>query len=192
MTRIIGGVARGRRLAVPTRGTRPTADRVREAMFSSIGSWLAADQRDWAEIGVLDLFAGTGALGLEAASRGARQVVLVERARSALETIRRNVVSTGLDVVTVVAESVSAVASRPNPFAPFDLCLADPPYDLKADAIGALLDQVDQGGWLAPDCLVVVERPEADHASPLPAGWQVQAHRRYGDSSLWYGQRQIG
>lgn len=187
MTRIIAGTAGGRRIEVPTRGTRPTSDRVREAMFSSIGSWLAARGRDWPSVGVLDLYAGSGALGLEAASRGARMAVLVERHAQAAGVIRRNARACGLGNATVLAEPVGELAIRPNPYPAFELCFVDPPYDVAGSAVAEILIRLAASGWLDPDGLAVVERSAAD-ACPLPAGWPVHAHRRYGDTAVWYGR----
>ena len=189
MTRIIAGSAGGRRLEVPKRGTRPTADRVREAMFSTLGSWLAAQSTDWSSLAVLDLFAGSGALGLEAASRGAARVVLVERNPQAAAVINRNVASCGLDQVEVMVASVMDLPARPPGYPTFGLCLADPPYEIPAGDISAALDRVALT-WLEPGAMVVVERPFGQSVSPLPEAWPVTAVRRYADTCLWYGHVQ--
>lgn len=189
MTRIIAGSARGRRLAVPAKGTRPTSDRVREALFSTLSSMLAEQGTQWGEIGVLDGYAGSGALGLECLSRGAGSVVLVERHPAASDVIRRNISAVGIDGARLVCSSVRAAAERRNPGAPCSLVLLDPPYDLAATAIAEELELLDAGGWIDPAAIAVVERPRSDEASPFPPGWSRVRHRAYGDTVLWYGQR---
>lgn len=186
MTRIIAGVARGRRLRVPTSGTRPTTDRVREAMFSTIESMLRSDDRAWAQVRVLDLYAGSGALGLEALSRGASAVTLVERSRDAVRTIHDNVKVVALPGVSVLPLPVTRVIERPPTAA--ELVLVDPPYDVPAEQVIAELQGLADAGWVTEDAVIVVERPAEDAASPLPAGWILGAQRRYGDTVLWYGR----
>ncbi|MPZ85147.1 MAG: 16S rRNA (guanine(966)-N(2))-methyltransferase RsmD [Actinophytocola sp.] len=178
MTRIVAGTAGGRQLAVPKRGTRPTSDRVREALFSAIE---AAMDLDGAR--VLDLYAGTGALGLEALSRGAATAMLVESDQGALAVLRKNIATVGRTgavprpgrVATVLAES---------PGVPFDLVLADPPYALDAAALRADLDALVGKGWVRSGSLVIVERARRsgppDWPEPLVAG----KVRRYGDTEL--------
>lgn len=186
MTRIIAGVARGRRLRVPTSGTRPTTDRVREAMFSTIESMLRSDDRTWAQVRVLDLYAGSGALGLEALSRGARAVTLVERSRDAVRTINDNVKVVALPGVSVLPLPVTRVIERPPTAA--ELVLVDPPYDVPAEQVIAELQGLADAGWIAQEAVIVVERPAEDAASPMPPGWILAAQRRYGDTVLWYGR----
>lgn len=186
MTRIIAGAARGRRLAVPASGTRPTADRVREALFSALTSALGA----WAGVRVLDLYAGTGALGLEAASRGAAHVLLVENDRRAAETLRANVVATRLMATEVRAGDVGRVlAARPPQ--PYDVVLADPPYGLPGAALETQLDALAANGWVAAGATVVVERDRRDGVR-WPPGYEPGPVRRYGDTVLawafWYGR----
>lgn len=180
MTRIIAGVAGGRRLAVPPKGTRPTTDRVREALFSRLDARL-----DWSGLAVLDLYAGSGALGLEALSRGAAQVVLVEQHAAACEVIRRNVAAVGLPGSTVLQIDAAHLVTRAP--VPCDLVLADPPYDVPADAVAHLFERLAGVGWLAGDAEVVVERPTRDESDPLPPGWSY-LHKAYGETCLWYGQ----
>lgn len=187
MTRIIAGSARGRRLAVPQHGTRPTSDRVRESMFSTLTSELLASGSDWSDLDVLDLYAGSGALGLEAASRGARSVVLVERARPAVDAIRRNMEALGSDAVRLIAADVQQLVQR-EPAAPCSLVFVDPPYELAATALTALLGALAAHGWIADAARVVVERASSDAQSPLPDGWTDLSQRRYGDTRLWYGR----
>ncbi len=184
MTRIIGGRAGGRRLETPHgQATRPTSDRVREALFSSLESWCGS----FAGLRVLDLYAGTGALGLEAASRGAGPVTLVERDRRTARLVESNRDTLGLADVRVVAGTVRTfLASPPADDERVDLVLSDPPYPLGEDALAD--DLVLLGPWLRPGALVVVERssrsPEPRWAAPV-AG---DRSRRYGETVLWYGR----
>lgn len=186
MTRIIAGSARGRRLTVPARGTRPTSDRVRESLFSILDSRLAADGQRWADQTVLDLFAGSGALGLEALSRGAAHAVLVESDRTAARVARANAESLGLPAV-VVARSVRSPG--PAPADPAGLVLADPPYDWAAADVAEVIAGLRDAGWIAPEALVVVERPGRDEACPLPGS---PSRRLFGDTALWYGRLTAG
>ncbi|MEI6362435.1 MAG: 16S rRNA (guanine(966)-N(2))-methyltransferase RsmD [Actinomycetes bacterium] len=186
MTRIIAGVARGRRLQVPPNGTRPTSDRVREALFSSIESTLLAEGRAWSQVGVLDLFAGTGALGLEALSRGAARAVFVEKSRAAAKAVAANIAVVGLPAAEVLIRDARQLAAEPARVGA-DLCFADPPYEWSATDLSDLLAGLGDHGWLAPGALVIVERPAKDPASPLPGAWPEGRRRAYGDTALWYG-----
>lgn len=191
MTRVIAGAARGRRLRVPASGTRPTTDRVREAMFSTIESMLRSDERAWSQMQVLDLYAGSGALGLEALSRGAAAVTLVERNRDAVRTINDNVKVVALADVTVLPVPVARLVH----LAPFeaDLVLVDPPYDVPAHRVTAELEDLAAAGWVAEDAVIVVERAAEDDSCPLPSTWNLASQRRYGDTVLWYGRaRRVG
>jgi len=184
LSRIIGGVAGGRRLSMPKgRATRPTSDRVREGLFSSLGG-------DLTGLAFLDLYAGSGAVGLEAASRGAASVVLVERDARAVEVIRSNAAAVALPAVVVRAEPVARFLAEPSvtPFdpKPFDIVFLDPPYsDPVVDVLARLVD----GEWLSADGVVVVERATRDEAPDWPPGLVEDRSRRYGDSTLWYGRR---
>lgn len=189
MTRIIAGSARGRQLRVPERGTRPTSDRVREALFSAVSSMLAERGTGWGEVHVLDGYAGSGALGLEALSRGAASVVLIESQASAADVIRRNVEALGLSGATVIRATVQATAGRWNAGPPASLILLDPPYEIAATVIAGELSSLDAGGWVDPSAIVVVERPRADETSPFPPDWSFIRQRGYGDTVLWYGHR---
>ncbi len=179
MTRIVAGRAGGRSLAVPGSGTRPTSDRVREALFSRLDHDGVVDGAT-----VWDLYAGSGALGLEAASRGAREVVLVEAARQAAEVCRRNVATLGLPGVRVVAQRVSAYLQTAS--GPVDLALLDPPYDVGepelAEVLAALAPHV------AADGVVVVERSTRSPEPTWPARLQRVADRRYGETVLWFAE----
>lgn len=191
MTRIIGGSARGRRLSVPSVGTRPTSDRVREALFSTVESWLAAEGRSWQAVHALDVFAGSGALGLEAASRGAQRVVFVEKSRASAEVIRSNI-----DIVlepegaeaTILVRDAWRLAATTDAVGAADLCFVDPPYERPSVAVRSLLADLHAARWIARDAIVVVERARKDDHSPLPEGWSASPRRTYGDTALWYGR----
>lgn len=180
MLRIVGGVAKGRRIAVPPAGTRPTADRAREAMFSTLASLGAVDGAR-----VLDLYAGSGAVGLEALSRGASHALLVESDRKALAVLRANVATLDLPGAQVAAGSVATVLAGP-PSAPYDLLFADPPYALAAADLQGVL--VAARAWLAPDAVVVLERSARDPEWQWPVGFEPLSARRYGEATLWYAR----
>jgi 16S rRNA (guanine966-N2)-methyltransferase len=178
VTRIIGGVAGGRRLTTPSgRDTRPTSDRVREGLFSSLGGDLSGRS-------FLDLYAGSGAVGLEAASRGAAPVVLVERDAKAVRAARENVAALGFPDVVVRADDVVRVLREPPTV--YDIVFVDPPY---ADSVDTVLALLVDGEWVARDGLVVVERDSRTAPPAWPAGIDPDRSRRYGDSTLWYGRR---
>lgn len=169
-----GGIFGGRTLRAPAgRGVRPTTDRVREATFARLGALDGAR--------VLDLYAGTGALGIEALSRGAANVVFVERARSSLDALRRNLTTLGLgESVRIVARDVAAaVADLGRAGELFDLVLLDPPYETGEDE--RTLRAIVEARILAPGALLVVERSRR-HALPPISGLALQDERRYGDS----------
>ncbi|MGH3934887.1 MAG: 16S rRNA (guanine(966)-N(2))-methyltransferase RsmD, partial [Pseudonocardiaceae bacterium] len=179
--RIVAGVAGGRRLAVPPHGTRPTSDRVREAMFSALQA-----RRDLDGARVLDLYAGSGALGLEALSRGAAHVRFVESDRRAAAVLRRNVEALGLRGAQVTSGTVQALL-RGDPGEPYDLVLADPPYALDEATLDGVLSALASGGWLASAALLVLERPARAPAPTWPDDVVVLTHRRYGDTVVYYG-----
>jgi 16S rRNA (guanine966-N2)-methyltransferase len=183
MTRIIAGSARGRRLKAPAGDrTRPTSDRVREALFSSIDS----DLGSLAGRRFLDLYAGSGAVGLEARSRGAAAVTLVEQDRRTSALIRENLRSLGFSGVDVVTGAVSRVlAGRPS--APYDVVFLDPPYALVTDAVLENLTALLRHEWLAKEALVVVERSSRAGLPSWPEGFIAARSRRYGETTLWYG-----
>lgn len=183
MTRIIGGQAGGRRLQTPQGdGTRPTSDRVREALFSSIESWAGGSLTGLA---VLDLYAGSGALGLEAWSRGAREVLLVERDRAAGQVVSANIRTLGA-AARVVTGSVATVLARGSGTR-YDVVLSDPPYPLTDDEVAADLQALVEHGWLQPDALVVVERAKRSRQPAWPEGLAAGRQRKYGETVLWFG-----
>ena len=189
--RIVAGAARGRRLAAPAAGTRPTSDRVREALFSAIESRLGA----LGGLRVVDLYAGSGAVGLEALSRGAAHVLLVERDRKALQVVHANVDAVGLAHAVVVAGDVGALTSLappPSAVPPYDVAFLDPPYDVDDGVVEQVLAGLAAHGWLTAGSLVVVERARRGSGFTWPEGYQPLRDRDYGDtrvrSALWYGR----
>lgn len=191
MTRIVAGTVGGRTLAVPPSGTRPTSERVREAMFSRLEHLGVIDGGT-----VLDLFAGSGALGIEAASRGAAEVLLVESARKAAEVARRNVATLGLGgTVRVLAEPAERCTARlaadgggDRPGRPLDLVLLDPPYDLSGTVLARILADLATPGVLAPEAVVVVERARRSGEPEWPDGLAAFAARTYGDTVVHYAE----
>jgi 16S rRNA (guanine966-N2)-methyltransferase len=179
VTRLIGGSAGGRRLATPPgRGTRPTSDRTREGLFSSLVSLTGGLDG----CSFLDLYAGSGAVGLEAASRGASRVTLVERDPKAVRVLRTNVSAVTTAAVEVVESSVERFLA--GDAAAYDIVFLDPPYaDPVVGALGRLVT-----GWLAPGAIVCVERASRDLSLLWPEGIEGLRSRRYGDSALWYGR----
>lgn len=185
MPRIIAGTARGRRLDTPAGdATRPTADRAREAMFSALESLVLP----WGVRTFLDLYAGSGAVGLEAASRGARQVVLVERETKALKALRSNAERLALASVRVEAVPVERFVATAVEYGPFDVVFADPPYDLDAGELAMVLTALVASGALASGAVVVVERRTRDAAWQWPDGITGLRERAYGEATLWYGR----
>ncbi|WP_026365386.1 RsmD family RNA methyltransferase [Promicromonospora sukumoe] len=203
MTRIVAGSVGGRSIAVPAKGTRPTSDRVREAIFSRLEH---LDVLDGAR--VLDLYAGSGALGLEAASRGATAVTLVDSARPAADVARRNVAALGLTGVRVTTETAERFAASlatqasgggPGPGtstgagsgvrAPgLDLVFLDPPYDLAEDALALVLTHLATPGVLADGAVVVVERSTRTPEPVWPAGLAAFARKDYGETAVYYAE----
>lgn len=180
--RVIAGTAKGRRLK-PPRGarTRPTTDRVKEALFSSL-------QPELAGASVLDLFAGSGALGIEALSRGAATATFVERHDATARLIDENLALTGLTTraTVVVADAVDALRHPPN--APFDVVLADPPYDLDSATLAVVLAAV--ASHLAHAAVVTVERDRRADPPHWPASIRPDRHRRYGDTVIHIGRHE--
>ena len=206
MTRIIAGTARGRRLAVPPAGTRPTTDHVRESLFSALEHRLGG----FTGAAVLDLYAGSGAVGLEAASRGATRVVLVEHDPRAAAVLRDNVATVGFGahpgsgVAQVLARTVEAVLAAGPPAqelgqpAAYDLVFVDPPYSLPGKELSLVLAQLLTAGWLADDAWLVLERSSRhrsrdrhhfrNHDVGLPPGTALVTSKTYGETTLHYAQ----
>jgi 16S rRNA (guanine966-N2)-methyltransferase len=186
VTRIIAGEAGGRRLKVPRgEATRPTSDRVREALFSAVDAAVGSLHG----LRFLDAYAGSGAVGLEARSRGAGVVTLVEHDRRTARLIRENIATLGMSRdsrVEVVVSPVSRALSQ-SPPAPYDVVFLDPPYALPAADVEADLQALVEHGWLAHHALVVVERSTRDDGPAWPTGLVADRSRRYGETTLWYG-----
>ena len=184
--RVVAGRAGGRRLAAPPgQSTRPTAERTRESLFSSLTSLLGS----FDGLRVLDLFAGSGALGLETLSRGAAAVVLVESEARAQRTLRENVRALGLPGARVAPLRVERFcAEDPPPEAPFDLVLADPPYALADRYLDRALQRLVSGRFLADDALLVVERSARAAGPTWPPGTSALRDRRHGEAHLWYAE----
>lgn len=175
MTRIIAGTHGGRRLQVPPgTGTRPTSDRAREALFSSLQSMTDLDGAR-----VLDLYAGSGALGLEALSRGAASATLVDDDPLAVRALHRNVEETGLPATVVDGDVGRYLAGAVTPY---ELVLADPPYAEELDLATVV-------PWLAPDGILVLERASRGARPVVPDGLSELRSRRYGEATLWYFRR---
>jgi len=181
VTRIISGRAGGLRLQTPAgAGTRPTSDRVREALFSRLEHLEVLRGAR-----VLDLYAGSGALGLEAASRGAQDVLLVEADRAAAKVARANAAALempGISVLGTTVQRALAVASAP----PRTLVFLDPPYDLDEGALAADLAALVEQHWLAQDALVVVERSSRSPEPRWPQSLEAEGERRYGETRIWF------
>ncbi len=176
--RVIAGALGGRALLAPKgHATRPTSDRVREALFSVLG--------DVADTSVIDLYAGTGALGIEALSRGATRAVFVENARSALDVLRKNIASLGLTSSAVVLANPVVRAIRGlSSYDAFDLVFVDPPYADLAEAAEAIELLVDQRRC-SERARIVLEHASRDMAPEL-TGLMRENTRRYGDTSLTF------
>jgi 16S rRNA (guanine966-N2)-methyltransferase len=183
MTRIIGGPAGGRRISTP-RGvnTRPTSDRVREALFSAIEAWCGS----LSGLRFLDLYAGSGAVGLEAWSRGAGVVTLVEQDRRTAAMVTANARDLGFPKAHVVAAPVGSTLRRP-PTAPYDVAFLDPPYAHPDTDIDADLQALNDLDWLVPQAMVVVERSSRSGSPTWPDGFTGTREKKYGETTLWYG-----
>jgi 16S rRNA (guanine966-N2)-methyltransferase len=190
MTRIIAGVHGGRRLVAPAGGnTRPTSDRVREAFFSALGTMV-----DLSDARFADLYAGSGAVGLEALSRGASHTLLVESEAPAARIIRDNIASLRLGTAArLIAGRVSQVLAAEPEGGPYDVVFADPPYAVADEEVAEVQQALVANGWLAPDAVVVFERSTRTAVRGAPLTWvdgiTADRSRRYGETTLWYGRR---
>jgi len=177
--RVIAGDAGGLALVAPKGGAaRPTTDRVKESLFGALGPDRLVDAS------VLDLYAGSGALAIEALSRGAARAVLVDRDHAAVTAIRRNLATTRLRGQARVQGSTVAtfLAGKPPAERPFDLVFLDPPYASSSAELGRVLSGLDGSGWLAEGVTVVVERPSGVGPAPAPEAWKATWERAYGDT----------
>ena len=186
MTRVRACRAGGRRLAVPPgNGTRPTSDRAREALLSTWQSLLGGPLDGER---VLDLYAGSGAVGLEALSRGASHTLLVEADARAARTIRENVKNLGLPGAEVRAGKAEQIIRTSAPDAPYDIVFLDPPYRVTDHDLRELLLTLRTEHWLAPEALVTVERSTRGGDFRWPDGFEAIRARRYGEGTFWYGR----
>ncbi|HEV8089916.1 MAG TPA: 16S rRNA (guanine(966)-N(2))-methyltransferase RsmD [Actinomycetota bacterium] len=177
--RVIAGSAKGVRLARVPAGTRPLSDMAREGLFASLAGLVDGARS-------LDLYAGTGAMGIEALSRGAERATFVDRSAAAVAAVRENLRLTGFEAAgtTVRAAVERWVSGAPAQQGVFDLVLCDPPYDLGGTALSAVLASLD-AGWLAPEgWTVVVTRGHRSSPVEVPVHWAVRRQLRYGDSLL--------
>lgn len=184
MTRIIAGAAGGRTISVPPSGTRPTSDRVREAIFSRVESWT-----DIIGARVLDLFAGSGALGLEAASRGASRVDLVDNSDKAFAVITKNigVVRSAAPDCEMRPHRVSVNAFLEVAATEWDLVFLDPPYDNDNAVLEKSLELLCPR--LSTDALVAVERSSRDPEPTWPAGYERLTPKTYGETTVYWLSR---
>ena len=181
MTRIVAGSAKGRTLAVPKSGTRPTSERVREALFSRLDHMNVLEGAT-----VLDLFAGTGALGLEALSRGAARATLVEKASAAARVASANVRATGLPARVVTADVRAYLGARSGEAltGENDLVFIDPPYDIPEGDITTVLSAL--APWVGPDSLIVVERSTRAPAPTWPPFLVLEDTRAWGETVAYF------
>jgi 16S rRNA (guanine(966)-N(2))-methyltransferase RsmD len=163
--------------------TRPTSDRVREALFSSLSSLT-----DLSGARVLDLFAGTGAVGLEALSRGAAHALLVEQDQKTVRVIRANISALGATGAQIVTGKVTTVLANGAPAEPYDIVFVDPPYAMGEVELAEALAGLVTGGWLAPEAVLIVERSSRSPEPQWVPGVTGVRGRRYGESILWYGR----
>ncbi len=173
---MIAGKAKGRRLKSPTTGTRPMTDRMKESLFSSLG--------DCDGLAILDLFAGSGSLGIEALSRGAERAVFVESARDAVMRLEQNIEVTELaGQAEVMWTDVNHILDQRS-IGRVDLIFVDPPYSTPAASVRGVLEELVMGGYLADDGRIVVHRPTKE--KPVePLGLELQWHREYGQSQVF-------
>lgn len=186
MTRIVGGSLGGRRLRTPAgERTRPTSDRVREGLFNTLASLTDLTGARFA-----DLYAGSGAVGLEACSRGAGHVLLIESDPRAARTAQSNIAALGAHhAVRLVTGDVAAVLRQPPADGPYGIVFADPPYALADGALVTMQRDLLDGGWLAPGGVLVVERATRSGQFPWVEPVTGVRTRRYGETTLWYGRR---
>ena len=181
MTRIVAGSAKGRTLAVPKSGTRPTSERVREALFSRLDHMNVLEGAT-----VLDLFAGTGALGLEALSRGAARATLVEKASAAARVASANVRATGLPARVVTADVRAYLGARSGEAltGENDLVFIDPPYGIPEEDMTTVLSAL--APWVGPDSLIVVERSTRAPAPTWPPFLVLEDTRAWGETVAYF------
>lgn len=187
--RVISGRFKGVALATPKTGTRPTTDRTKEAVFSRLDAWGVLDGAR-----VLDLFAGTGALGIEALSRGGRELVAVEASKPAAALIVKTIAqlkrnrswSSDLAVRVLVRKAEAYVASGAGAAGAFDVIFIDPPYAFETEACDRLLADLAANGFAGDGTVIVLERSARSDAPTPPAGWEITDHRDYGETAVFY------
>ena len=182
--RVIAGQAKGHRLKSPAGGTRPMTDRMKESLFSSLG--------DLSGLEVLDLFAGSGALGIEALSRGAARAVFVENAHEAVTRLRQNLEATGFESSSEILWTDVERVLEQRAIGRVDLIFVDPPYSTTSAGVQGVLEDIVMGGYLSDDGRVVVHRPKKD--TPLrPLGLELRWERSFGQSNAYvFGHEEEG
>ena len=185
MTRVIAGELRGRLLKVPEAGTRPTAERVREAVFSTLTSLDAL-----AEVCVLDLFAGSGALGIEAISRGANNCVFIENHKNAIAVINKNIEDLNVNAQVIDAKVETLLNAKPAEKLnmPAQLIFLDPPYEMPLEQISKVITQGLKNAWFSADAILVIETSKRSGDFVWPDGFESIRDKSYGDTCVWYGQ----
>ncbi|NEG55055.1 16S rRNA (guanine(966)-N(2))-methyltransferase RsmD [Bifidobacterium platyrrhinorum] len=185
--RVISGRFKGVALATPKTGTRPTTDRTKEAIFSRLDAWGVLD-----DARVLDLFAGTGALGIEALSRGGRELVAVEASKPAaalivktIAQLKRNRSWTSELAALVVVRKAEAYASGAAA-QPFDVIFIDPPYAFETEACDRLLADLAANGAAGDGTVIVLERSARSERPTAPEGWEITDDRDYGETAVYY------
>jgi 16S rRNA (guanine966-N2)-methyltransferase len=181
MTRIIAGIAKGRNLKVPPSGTRPTSDRVREAVFTSLTSRLG----NFSDLAVLDLYAGSGAFALEAMSRGADRAIAVEKHSATAKIIKDNAKTLGFSVEVKPADVRTYLKAPATD--KFDVVYIDPPYDHSNEEVEEVLRLLLANGYLAEDAVVVVERSSRGEQFVWPEGFEQVQERSYGETLVKSG-----
>jgi 16S rRNA (guanine966-N2)-methyltransferase len=174
--RVIAGTAKGRRLKTPVTGTRPMTDRIKESIYNALG--------DMTGLTVLDLYAGSGSLGLEAISRGALRVTFVENSRDAIVKLNENIAATGFESQSDVlwADVTHTIGTSPEDRV--DVIFCDPPYSMSADEVLSTLENLVMGGWLADAGRVVLHRPTKERRLS-PFGLALVWEREYGQSAVY-------
>ena len=186
--RVISGRFKGVALTTPKPGTRPTTDRTKEAIFSHLDSWGVLDDAH-----VLDLFAGTGALGIEALSRGARELVAVESSAPAATLIAKTLTTlkhnrsweTGM-VARVVKARAEKYAAAATAVSPFEVIFIDPPYAFETESCNQLLAGLADGGLTNERTVIVLERSTRSEEPSAPVGWTITDRRDYGETAVYY------
>jgi 16S rRNA (guanine966-N2)-methyltransferase len=174
--RVIAGTAKGRRLKTPVTGTRPMTDRIKESVFSALGDLTGST--------ILDLYAGSGSLGLEAISRGAKRVTFVENSRDAIVKLDENIAATGFESESEVlwADVTHTIGNHAEDRV--DIIFLDPPYSMSADEVLSNLESLVMGGWLADDGRIVLHRPVKERRH-IPFGLSLVWEREFGQSAIY-------